>query len=183
MDRLGAAVPCARINYEVRVQLNDQQLAEKVLCLWRLHSYSALGSMQALLDGFSDLQRFGENFNIAYQEGMPGAIITLQQGGHEQVQYQIEGMFRESLVDEQWLYVEDVRTHEIVDAYQVAYGLSMLARYFPDYWISCLDSHCIAATVIESLVGVLIRKFPILALSLMEGTGMVISIHRPPWHQ
>lgn len=89
---------------------------------------------------------------------------------------------RENINNDQILYGSHLRTHEITDAYLAAYALSMLSRYYPDYWIHCLESHCLGATAIENFVYVMIKKFPILALKLLVADDIIISTHRAPWY-
>jgi hypothetical protein len=78
------------------------------------------------------------------------------------------------------MYAEDVDTHEFVDLYIAAFGLSMLSRYFPDLWIVCLDAHCKSAKIIEAFTALARRKAPILALELLLGRRLRISTHRSP---
>jgi hypothetical protein len=72
--------------------------------------------------------------------------------------------------------------HEFVDVYRLCFGLSMLARYYPDLWIACLESHCRAAKLIEEAVTVMMRKAPVLVLELITGHPVVVSVQQPPWH-
>jgi hypothetical protein len=87
------------------------------------------------------------------------------------------------LNNETILYAEIIDTHEFVDGYRAAFGLSMLSRYYPDLWVRCLESHCIAAKAIEHFVFVMIKKFPIMALGHLANDDIVISNHMPPWFQ
>ena len=78
------------------------------------------------------------------------------------------------------MYGCSIDMQEIADAYQVAFGLSMLSRYFPDVWLACLESHCKAAKIIERFVEIYIHKFPSLAISYMVGRPMFFSTRRAP---
>jgi hypothetical protein len=88
---------------------------------------------------------------------------------------------RETMDHQSIAYAEEIDTHEFVDGFVVAYQLSMLSRYFPDLWVACVESHCKAAKLIEQAVSLLIKKSPILALSMLTPGGITISTHREPW--
>ncbi|KKD59993.1 hypothetical protein RN22_13195 [Grimontia sp. AD028] len=79
-------------------------------------------------------------------------------------------------------YADPLATPEVVDLFLVSYVLSMLSRYFPDIWISFLESHCKGAKLVERIVRVLTLKMPNLMLNQITGSELVISNHRPPWH-
>lgn len=79
-------------------------------------------------------------------------------------------------------YADPLATPEVVDLFLVSYALSMLSRYFPDIWVSFLESHCKGAKLVERIVRVLTLKMPNLMLNQMTGSELVISNHRPPWH-
>ena len=57
----------------------------------------------------------------------------------------------------------------------------MLSRYYPDIWVSAVESRCIAAKLLERAVDIAIKKFPILTLSIISGEETIISTHREPW--
>ena len=80
--------------------------------------------------------------------------------------------------------IESMDFPEMVDAYLAAYALSMLSRYYPDYWITCLESHCMAAKVIEQFVSLICRKGPLMVLRFLlpDNLDIVISNHRAPWY-
>jgi hypothetical protein len=77
-------------------------------------------------------------------------------------------------------YAAEIDTHEVVDCFILAYQLSMLSRYYPDLWISCLESRCKAAKIIERTVDLLISKAPVMMLSLIWAGGITISTHQAP---
>ncbi|PAR45090.1 YaaC family protein [Vibrio metoecus] len=79
-------------------------------------------------------------------------------------------------------FAEPIGTPEVVDLFLVSYALSMLSRYFPDIWISFLESHCKGSKLVERIVRVLYLKMPNLMLNQITGSELVISNHRPPWH-
>lgn len=79
-------------------------------------------------------------------------------------------------------YVESVNTPEVVDLFLLAYSLSMLSRYYPDIWVSFLESHCKGTKLIEQLVRIISLKLPLLMLNQMAVDDCVISNHRPIWY-
>jgi hypothetical protein len=133
-----------------------------------------------ILERFKSPASYYNCWNCSDYEGQMGCVIAFDPADAA-LHFQYPSI-RENINNEQVALAFDVDTLEVVDAYLVGYALSMLARYYPDYWIGCLDSHCKAAKVIERLVFVLIRKFPVMALKLLASDDIVISTHRPPWH-
>ena len=109
------------------------------------------------------------------------AIVTVQWTGTEAALFKWPSA-RETMNCETISYAADVDTHELVDLYLVAYQLSMLSRYFPDLWISCVESQCKAAKLVERAIDIIIQKLPVLALSMFSNDGLTISTHRAPWH-
>lgn len=79
-------------------------------------------------------------------------------------------------------YLEKINLPEIVDLYLISYALSMLSRYYPDIWVSFIESHCKGAKLVERLMSVLVTKIPILMLNQFTDRQFVISSHRPFWH-
>jgi hypothetical protein len=78
-------------------------------------------------------------------------------------------------------YATSPGAHELTDLYLVAFQLSMLARYYPDIWVSCIESQGRCSKLIERSVDLIIKKLPILALSLLGPEEVVISTHREHW--
>lgn len=79
-------------------------------------------------------------------------------------------------------YAEDINSPEVVDLYVISFCLSMLSRYYPDIWVSFLESHCKGAKLVERIVMLLLRRTPNLILNQISGRDYIISNHRPYWH-
>ena len=88
---------------------------------------------------------------------------------------------RETLDHQSIYYEEPITIPEVVDMYIISYALIMLSRYYPDIWMSFIESHCKGAKVIEDVVDVTFKKLPILMLNQMTGRDYIISTHRPYW--
>lgn len=88
-------------------------------------------------------------------------------------------LMRRDMNTNYFIYAFDTNLHEIVEAFGAGFAFSMLSRYYPDIWVSCLESHCKAAKLIEHIIGILLLKFPILALSMISGTEITISTQKP----
>ncbi len=71
---------------------------------------------------------------------------------------------------------------EVVDLFIISYALSMLSRYYPDIWVNFIESHCKAAKIVENICRVLLLKLPMLMLSEIQHSHVVLSNHRPLWH-
>ena len=90
---------------------------------------------------------------------------------------------RSTLDNKNIFYGEILSTPEVVDLFLVSYALSMLSRYYPDIWVSFLESHCKGAKLVERIIRLLSLKMPNLMLSQMMGSEIVISTHLPPWYR
>lgn len=87
---------------------------------------------------------------------------------------------RFSLQGDETVIVSSYQSWEWLDSFMVSYMLSMLSRYFPDIWMSCLDSRCGSAALARRFVTVYVRKFPQLALDLITGDKTVFSVQPHP---
>ncbi len=147
---------------------------------WRIHGAATPDHLQDILAAFRAPTRFASAFTTTATESSKSCLVTFAVAD-------ADTMFswpsiREDLNNDQFIYGDNLNTHEIVDAYLATYALSMLSRYFPDIWIECIDSHCKAASLIQRLISVLLRKFPVMALAALAHDDVVISTHKPPWH-
>jgi len=151
---------------------------------WSIHDAMTSESLSAILEIFSVPP--GQESNIDYKtidfqnEGFGGVIDYNWEKGQKDIPYTFPSS-RISLNFESICYQKRITTLEFVDIYIVAYGLSMLARYFPDLWVTCLESNCLAAKLIERFSNVLVRKAPILALSLLHEEMYHIGTTRSAW--
>ncbi|MGZ7173574.1 YaaC family protein [Burkholderia gladioli] len=150
---------------------------------WALHGCTPKEELMNLLESFKTIPQWTENFSFSVSdenESSAGGLVIFQHKMGESVTLLWPDV-RETINHDPISYAKPITRHEIVDLYVVAYQLSMLSRYFPDIWISCMESQCRAAKIIERVTDVFMRKFPILTLSLISGEEIIISTHRPPW--
>lgn len=174
LKNYGVTVPSSRVDFEI-TKVNGTDNFE-----WRIHGASSGEDLQSILNQFVVPE--GENDKLVKIISNSGTscIVKLIQKEGAHFTYP---SYRETINNEKIIYGnQQLNRHEIVDAYLSAYGLSMLSRYFPDIWVSCLESHCKAAKLIERLLFVLIQKAPVMALATMRSDDFVISTHRPQWH-
>lgn len=185
--RYRVTVPRSRTTLDVEVITNDL-----VRYRWIIHGAQTSADRDALLENFSVRPRFNTN-TIACDlfDTPPGAAIRIDyqprdyQPGRPHALDTIP-MFkwpssRDTLNHDTISYATVIDTYEISDLYLVAFQLSMIARYYPDLWVGCIDSQCKAAKLIEGAISLVIKKLPILALSMLTPGGLTISTHREPW--
>ncbi len=121
----------------------------------------------------------GVNFSIEIQYGATSGFVRTRKD--KQWDYSFPDS-RETTDHKTIYFKENFVTPEIVDAFQICYGLSMLSRYFPDIWVCFLESHCKGAKLVERLIAILISKIPTLMLNQISKQQYRISTHRPFWH-
>lgn len=87
-----------------------------------------------------------------------------------------------STLDHKTVYYSGaMNTPEVVDLFIISFALSMLSRYYPDVWVSFIESHCKGAKLVEQIVRILMLKLPNLMLNQITGDTFIISHHRPTW--
>lgn len=97
--------------------------------------------------------------------------------------YKIEFPDSRTTLDHKTIFYQNsTNTPEIVDLYVISFALSMLSRYYPDIWISFLESHCKGAKLVEKVLRILMAKAPNLMLNQIMNDNIIISNHRPYWH-
>lgn len=175
LQRFGINSSRARSTHEVIYQAD-----RKVTHTWSLHGCRSAAEREDLLEKFAITPRFADAYSLEGLETSNSAIITLAFELPAEVGFRWPPA-RDTMSHEAISYARDIETHEVVDLYLIAYQLSMLSRYFPDIWISCIESQCRAAKLIERAVDLLVKKLPILALSFLSARETVISTHRAPW--
>src|SRR5262249_38230686 len=138
MNRYGVGVPVSRVDY--MTEQNEVQRRH----IWNLHGAGSRTEFEAILEKFKSPAASWNLWEVQlHPKGDAGTVVLTAPKG---VAYDLEfPSMRESMDCAQMAYARDLSTREIVDAYVAGYGLSMLARYFPDLWIACLESHCLAA--------------------------------------
>jgi hypothetical protein len=173
--RYGVAVSAARTTQEVR-----GHHSAPIRNVWTVHQLFQPDCREQLLERFQVAPRFADC--LVPRVG-PGGVVWAV----EAIIPNVDGIeirwpeSRDTMDHETISYADPIDTHELVDAYIVAYQLSMLSRYYPDLWVACIESHCKAAKLIERTVDTLIKKTPVLTLSLLSPDGVTISTHRAPW--
>lgn len=176
LRRYGVAPVSSRFDHEAIIQKNGTRKES-----WYIHGAGAPQNLEMLLDAFKAPARNIHAFSASLEDGVSGGIVSfVWDKKDEPVMFQFPSS-RVALSFDNVCYADDVQTHEFVDMYVASFGLSMLARYFPDLWVTCLESNCLAAKLIERFAGVLVKKAPMLALSLLSGQDYFISTHRRPW--
>jgi hypothetical protein len=176
LGHYGIMVSASRMGYEV------YSSEKKVRYRWRIHSAPSHNHLEEILFAFKSGLNITNNWQWSDMDNMTGCVIDLIVDNDVKHHFEYPSI-RENLNYEQIAYANALDTPEIVDIFIIGYVLSMLARYYPDYWIGCIESHCKAAAIIERLMFVNERKFPILALKYLSSKNIVISIHLPPWQK
>lgn len=175
LHRFGITAIRSRTSHEV--VLEREGLTTHI---WRIHGCRSEVELEALLDEFAITSRFSDALTFQEAENQKSGIVKLQYKVPEEMGYRWPSS-RDTLNHDTISYADMVETHEIVDLYLVAYQLSMLSRYFPDIWVRCLESQCRAAKLIERATEIIVKKLPILAISMLNGDETIISTHREPW--
>lgn len=174
-NRYRMPVSAARSSQEVRVR-HDAPTRH----LWTFHQIFDRTSPEKLLERFQVPPRFAEYLHA--RATASGSLMAV-----EAVIPDLEGFeirypeSRDTMDHETITYFDSIDTHELVDSFVIAFQLSMLSRYYPDLWVGCIESHCKASKLIDRAVETLIKKAPLLALSLISPHGVTISTHRAPW--
>lgn len=175
LDRAGVHFPRSRTRHDIEVTSDggNQQT-------WILHGCRTLKDLGALLERFSVSAAHANALDAIIEEGRRTAIVTLKFQQPTEIGLTWPTA-RETLNHDTISYAAEIDTHEVVDLYLVAYQLSMLARYYPDIWIACIESRCRGAKLIEKAAELVVKKLPILMLSMISPEDVVISTHREPW--
>jgi hypothetical protein len=146
---------------------------------WALHSTANMEVRDAILDRFQFPAECHERIHVPDEDDATGALFSISSPTGARMRFRMPS-WRSTVDFEHYAYADELQ-HEFLDLYLMCFGLSMLARYYPDLWVACLDSHGRAAKLIEAGVVVVLRKAPLLMLELIMGHPVVISTQRPPW--
>lgn len=142
-----------------------------------VHNAHGPAQLDAILDRFQfDI---GTIPNVVAKVFPSGASIHVRVSLGEKPRFRWPDA-RTDMAQNEIMYAEDVSTPEIVDQYLSAFALSMLCRYYPDLWFSCLDSNCKAAQLVEAWSSVAAHKAPMLALSILTGRVVIVSSQKNP---
>jgi hypothetical protein len=175
LERAGVNFPRSRTRHDIEITtdaVNKQT--------WILHGCRTLSDLEALLERFSVSAAHADALDAIVDEERRTAIVTLQFKQPTEIGVTWPTA-RETLNHDTISYATERETHEVVDLYLLAYQLSMLARYYPDLWIACIESRCRGAKLIEKAADLVVKKLPILMLSMVSPEDVVISTHREPW--
>jgi hypothetical protein len=175
LDRYGIPVLRSRTTHEVIVKRDNTHLHT-----WRIHGIAPSADRENFLEKFKFDPRLVEKVIFDAGDGSIGGILRVELPPLLDLKMEWPTC-RDTMHHDTISYGEDTSYKEIIEMYLLSFQLSMLARYFPDLWISCIESQCRAAKLIEGCIGVVRRKFPILCLSELSSMGLVISTHREPW--
>lgn len=165
-------------------EVHADDAAGSQVFVWRLQGARSSADLDAVLEEFAIESRFQDQiaFNAPSSTDWSGGIVTISVPKGERIAFKWPDS-RDTLNHHSISYGRTVDRHEVVDLYLIAYQLSMLSRYFPDIWVSCIESQCRAAKLIERALEIIVRKLPILTLSALLDDEVVISTHREPWTQ
>lgn len=183
--RYQESCPCSRMSYTITVKLDSAGRPREQDHYWRIHGADSHDDLLHILNQFRVPACNAGSFNCDIHAGASSCTVTFHRKADDvglpgKPLFQYPSM-RVDMNQESYAFAKQLDTPEFVDAYLCAFGLSMLARYFPDIWITCLDSHCRATKIIERLVDILIEKAPLTAASVLANEDLVISTQRPPW--
>jgi len=178
-DLFRARIGVARTKITHQVEVNVPQ--RRISNVWYVHGAASLADRDAVLAGFEIAPEFMESMLYSEDDSTAGGIVRIAWRIGEPTPRFRWPSPRDNMSRDTIYYADRVETPEFVDMYLVAYQLSMLARYLPDMWISCIESQCKAAKLIESAVELIKKKLPILALSSVTPGGVTISTHLEPW--
>lgn len=173
--RFGLATSRSRTTHEISAAADGE-----VVHTWRIHGCRTSEERDELLSKFSVVPRYSDALSCIGTDDTTGGIVRLAFRTPAAIGFTWPPC-RETLSHDTISYADAPETHEVVDLYLVAYQLSMLSRYYPDIWVSFIESHCKGAKLVERATELLIKKLPILVLSMLSTEETVISTHRAPW--
>lgn len=176
LARYGVNVARSRTNLEVK---RHRSGTPKDVYTWRVHGCRSQSELDAFLAGFYTKPGLEDKFTWI---GFDGAL-----SGLVKFEFDAFGAYcawpssRETMNHDTISYADIEDMHELVDLYLISYQFSMLSRYYPDIWVGCIESQCRAAKIIERTSSIIMKKLPILILSVLRGEEVIISTHRAPW--
>ncbi|MDJ0788103.1 MAG: hypothetical protein QNK05_14935 [Myxococcota bacterium] len=177
LARFRIGPPCSRVSVR-RVCYENRSRPETIK--WYVHSAAEATQLWLILEKFRLPARDAiGSLDALVDEDRASAIV---EASIEHLSGQLSYPdIRRAADGSSIIYGRELGTSELCDAYMLAYALSMLARYYPDLWVSCIESHCLAAKVIELAVETLVTKIPLIVLGEMRDTAVVVSSQAPPW--
>lgn len=173
LGRYGVVVNNARGEHQV---FHDEVRGDKY-SEFVFHSAPSHEILLSVIDNFKCDS--GVNFSFNIHDGTTSGIVVSRRDKDWGFSFPDS---RTTLDHKTIFYAEPVTTPEVVDLFLISYVLSMLSRYYPDIWVSFIESHCKGAKLVERIVRILQLKMPNLMLNQITGNELIISNHRPPWH-
>lgn len=178
LNRYGHTVAACRSNYEITID----NINKKKILKWSLHDSPNSEILESILNNFkSSLCDRLDSWSCTDFEKNTGCIVHYKHSSDNNPKMLQSPTIREDINGHQIMFGSILDTFEIVDIFIVAFALSMLARYYPDFWIKCIESHCMATKAIEQFVSISLKKYLILALNLLMNDDITISTHKPSW--
>lgn len=175
LRRYGVTAPGARTTHELRIGADMARHN-----LWMIHQVLDEERFEDLLRRFQFPPRFAHHVQVRERgDGLPWAV-QISTPPVDELRFSWPDS-RDTMDHQSISFADTIDTHELVDGFLLAYQLSMFSRYYPDLWVACIESHCKAAKLVELAVEILIKKAPIMSLSLLTPGGVTISTHREPW--
>lgn len=149
---------------------------------WRLHGASDAENLQALLSEFKVEASWSDHLSCIEHPSSNGAVISAVVPLHSSPFLKMH--WPDSRKTNQWediYYAESLDRPELVHMLEVMYGLSMLARYYPDVWTATLDANGLSAHLIGRVLDMAMLRIPALALSELVGNEIVLTTTQAPW--
>lgn len=176
LGRYGARPTSSRFAHEAVVDRDGQRTDT-----WLIHGAGSRDALDKILASFKAPARNMDAFTANIADGADGGVVKyICRKEDNPINFSFPSA-RMALSFERICYADEIDTLEFVDLYVASFILSMLSRYFPDLWVSCLESNCLAAKLIERFSELLVNKAPMMALSLMSGQDCFVSSNRQPW--
>ncbi|NJD91208.1 MAG: hypothetical protein FIA91_06805 [Geobacter sp.] len=173
LGRYGLHSNSVRGEHKIIIDLKNQQNEN----IFVFHSSPSYEVLMSVIEEFKCDE--GVCFSVEVEHGAKSGIVRSRKDKDWSFSFPDS---RESLDHRVFFFKESVITPEVVDLLLISYALSMLSRYFPDIWVSFLESHCKGSKLVEQIVHLLTMKLPTLMLNQISGRNYIISTHRPFWH-
>lgn len=173
LHRYGIQINTARGTHTLRLYDNGNMKES----IFTFHSSKSYEDLMSIVGKF--YCEHGVNFEVDIEYGKTNGFVKTRTDKVWNYSYPDS---RETIDNNTMFFSEKMDTPEIVDVFEISYGLSMLSRYFPDIWVAFLESHCKGAKLVERLISILTTKIPTLILNQMAQRQYIISTHRPFWY-
>ena len=177
LTRYGVSATRSRTSLDVKRYRGDNN---KDVYTWRVHGCRTQSELEGFLGRFYTSPGLDSKFSWSGFEGDLSGVIRFEVE-YSGLSFCAWPSSRDTMDHDTISYADIEDGHELVDLYLISYQFSMLSRYYPDIWVSCLESQCRAAKIIERTSSVIMKKLPILILSVLRGEEVIISTHRAPW--